>query len=230
MTYNTRRPFFRSVKKILKLFIKAPETTFYGDEMPSKAIFISNHVGSTGPLKHELYLDYPVYFWGTYEMCLDVRGRWDYLKNIYYGKKHGYGKVHAFLAALVALPVTSAFYKGIQVIPTYRDVRLMGTMKTSLNYLKSDYSILVFPEDSSTGYHDELIKYFCGFVVLAKLYRRSIKEDVPIVNMYYCKQTNRLAIDRPRYLSEFEGKTDDEIAEFFKNRANEMGRDLREPK
>lgn len=228
MTYNTRRPFFRAVKKILKLFIKAPEVVFYGDEMPRKAIFISNHVGSTGPLKHELYLDYPVYLWGTHEMCLDVKGRWDYLKDIYYGKKHGYGRLRAFLAAMVALPVTSAFYKGIQVIPTYRDARLMGTMKTSLNYLKSDYSVLIFPEDSSTGYHDELIRYFCGFVVLAKLYRRAMKEDVPIVNMYFSKSTNRLAIDRPMYLSEFEGKTDDEIAEFFKDRANDMGRALAE--
>ncbi len=211
----------------MKLFVKAPEVVNLGDEIPEQAIFISNHVGAKGPTRHELYLPRQKYVWGTYEMCLNVKGRFDYLKNVYFRVKFGHSKFVSLILAIFALPITSAFYKGIQVIPTYKDIRLMGTMKKSMAYLKDGKSILIFPEDSSSGYHNVLLKYFSGFVVLAKLYKKTMKKDIPIVSMYYAKENNKVAIDKAYYLTDFEGKTDDEIAEWFKTRANEMGEMLR---
>lgn len=81
MKSSERKPFFRLIKAILRLFIKAPIIHNRNDSIADGAIFICNHVGSTVPLKLELYLRQPFKFWGTYEMTLSHKVRYDYLAN-----------------------------------------------------------------------------------------------------------------------------------------------------
>ncbi len=218
---NLRKKWFRGFKGFLKIFVKKPKVINMGEGLAQNAIYISNHSGATGPVTHELYLGVPFYAWGTNEMCFTVKERWNYLLHIYYHQKKHLNYVFSFFAALVALPLTTIFYKGMQILPTYTDARLMPTMKKSLNILKDDMSVLIFPEDSSKGYFEHLTYFYRGFVMLARLYERSTKNELPIVAMYLNKKKNTLAIDKPKYLSEFDkNMTDDDIAEWFKDRTN----------
>ncbi len=209
------------------MFVRRPKVINLGEGLDPNAIYISNHSGASGPVTHELYLDVPFYAWGTNEMCFSIRERWNYLLHIYYHQKKHLNYFFAFFASLVALPVTTVFYKGMQILPTYMDARLFPTMKKSMSILKDGNAILIFPEDSSKGYFEELTYYYRGFVMLARLYERSQKIELPIVAMYLNKKANTLVIDKPRYLSEFadSGLTDDEIAEWFKNRTNQLNRE-----
>jgi hypothetical protein len=85
-------------------------------------------------------------------------------------------------------------------------------------------SILIFPENSSDGYHDVLTEYFAGFLVLAKQHFKRTKRDIKIYNMYYCRILNTIVIDKPvSYVESMrENMSDMEIANRFKDRANEL--------
>ncbi len=219
-----RKGWFRGLKGFLSLFVRRPRVVNLGDRLLDNAIYISNHSGATGPVVHELYLDVPFFAWGTNEMCFGVKERFSYLLHVYYHRKKHLNYFFAFFASLVALPVTTVFYKGMQILPTYMDARLYPTMKKSISLLKDGQSILIFPENSNEGYFEELKEYYRGFIMLARLYQRGQKQEIPIVSMYLNKKTNVLVIDQPKYLSSFDGiyQNDDEIAEWFKDRANQL--------
>ncbi len=224
---QTRKSWFRGFKSFLSIFVRRPKVINLGDDLLTNAIYISNHSGATGPVTHELYLDVPFYAWGTNEMCFSVRERWNYLLHVYYHQKKHLNYFLSFLASIFALPATTIFYKGMGILPTYMDARLFPTMKKSMSILKNGNSILIFPEDSSQGYFEELTYYYRGFVMLARLYERSQKEEMPIVAMYLNKKQNTLVIDKPKYLSEFNDMdmTDDEISEWFKDRTNQLNKE-----
>lgn len=117
------------------------------------------------------------------------------------------------------------FYKGINLISTYKDIRLFNTFKQSFKTLDNKESIIIFPEDSSNGYFEHLTKYFPGFFMLGeKCYERGL--DLLIYNMYYQKKNNNLVVDKPIRYSEIKNwnLSREEVAEKFKYRANELGK------
>lgn len=224
MSNNERKPFFKIVKKALKIFIKKPEFQVEEESLEDGSIYICNHVGSTVPLKLELHFNRPFKFWGTYEMTFSFKERWNYLAYTYFHKKKHNPLWIAKVKATFANPFVGMFYKGMQLIPTYRDFRLLHTIKYSLNYLEQKKNIVIFPENSSDGYHDTLTEYFAGFLLLAKKYKEKTNRNIKIYNMYYRKSDNKLLFDREVTAEDIINDKRDIrlIAEDFKNRANQL--------
>lgn len=92
-----RKPFFRGFKQFLKIFIRKPKFICLGGMPEEKAIIVSNHSAASGPLTIELY--YPRFFipWGTFEMCRNYRGRFQYLYRVYYRQKKKYPAFFAYV-------------------------------------------------------------------------------------------------------------------------------------
>ena len=113
----------------------------------------------------------------------------------------------------------------MKLISTYRDSRLRGTIKQSVQVLDTNQSIIIFPEDSTNGYLDELEGFHSGFVLLLNECFRNGK-DLPIYVMYYQKAKNRYIIDKKVMYSTLLKKynTKEEIAECLKNRCNQLGK------
>ena len=67
---SNRKLWFRILCTFLKLFVHKKEYIFLGDNPNDSQPFIlfTNHVGSNGPISHELYAPFKFRFWGTYEM------------------------------------------------------------------------------------------------------------------------------------------------------------------
>ena len=84
------------------------------------------------------------------------------------------------------------------------------------------------PEDSSDGYHEILRFYNLGFVLLFMQYHRKNEVDLPIYSVYYSKKDKAMIIDRPMYVQPLlaQGRTKEEIAELFKERANSLREEL----
>ena len=121
------------------------------------------------------------------------------------------------------------FYKGLEVISTYTDLRLKQTVNTSLDILNKGHNIIVFPEDSSSGYFDKLTKFYSGFLFLAKTcYKKG--HDVPIFVSYYSKKLRKIVVDKPiKYsslLEKYKDLSHDEIALELLNRCNQLGEDI----
>ena len=219
---HNRKPFFRFFKMILKIFKRKPKVINFNDKLEESAIYLSNHSGASGPLTHELYFPINFRFWGTHEMVGSIKERYRYLSQIYFYQKKHINKYLSKIIAFFATPILYLFYKGMQIIPTYTDSRLRQTLEESYIELNKGNSIIIFPENSSSGYHKELIQYFAGFLLLAKMYYKKFGRSLKIYNMYYCKKQNKLIIDKCIDYAELIGQDDKELAEVFKNKANQL--------
>jgi len=225
-TKPKRKPFFRFIKCILRIFKRKPKFINLGGALEDSAIYVSNHVGANGPITLELYFPKNFRFWGTYEMCGGIKARWDYLaKNYFLKKKHNSKFVSVIKASLIA-PFSGLFYKGMQLIPTYTDQRMIKTIEYSLDLLDKGTNILIFPENSSDGYHDELKEYYGGFYFLASKFYEKYQRDIKIYNMYFQRKKKTLVIDKAVSFLELEKKNlnHKEIAAIFKARANELSK------
>ena len=221
-----KHPFYDKVKSVIRLFKKKHEVIYLGEKVEKSSLILSNHVGMSAPLSWELYPEFPFRFWGTYEMNGNLKTVYKYLSETYFHNKMHWPLFLSKLFCLIAAPVMKGFYKGLEVISTYTDLRLKQTINTSLEVLNKGHNIIVFPEDSSSGYFDKLTKFYSGFLFLAKTcYKKG--HDVPIFVSYYSKKNKKAVIDKPikysELLDKYQGLTHDEIALKLLDRCNELG-------
>lgn len=222
-----RKKWFEFVKSILKVFVRKPKFTYLGEKVTQPSIILSNHEGAFAPVKWELYFDMPFRFWGTAEMNMGLKSTFKYLKNIYFPQKRHIPRFFSAIFAFFASPFVNLFYKGLSLISTYNDVRLKSTISESMRALSNGESIIIFPEDSSDGYHQHLKKFFSGFVVFGKKCLAS-GIDLPVFASFYDKKSKQFLIDKPIMFSKLEssGLSRDQIAQLMCERTNELSNQL----
>lgn len=216
---------FRIIKKLTSCKYKAPEFIYLGEEFANGSILISNHEGTDAPMSLEMYMNKPIRFWGAHEMNSGLVKMYKYQSRVYYHEKKHWNLLLARLFCLIASPLTNLFYKGLNLISTYKDTRFFKTVKESFEAVRNGDSIVVFPENSEKGYLKELEGFFSGFLVFAEYcYKKGI--DVPIVVTYFQKEKRRYVIDAPIKYSALlkEHKTKEDIADKLLKRCNELGK------
>ncbi len=220
-------PIFNKFKALFKIFKRKPQILDLSGESNEARLYIANHSAANGPFTYELYFPHKFVPWGAHEMCGSYSERWHYLYDVFYRQKLHFSKLKSFLIATPFAVISKMLYNGAELIPTYRDLRMKDTLKDSIDALNSGINLLIFPENSSDGYHEILKEYHPGFVMLAKLYYKRTGKDLPICTVYYSGRRNRMVIDKPIYiqslLAESKLLNDTQIAEFFRNRTNELG-------
>lgn len=220
---NNRNLWFRCLKTFMKIFIHKPKYIYVGDKIQDGSLIISNHVGTSAPLALELYLNQPIRFWGAYEMNASLAKLYKYQTRVYYHEKKHWNLFGARIFCLLASPLTWIFYRGLRLISTYPDYRLKTTIKESIDAIRNNESVVIFPEDSSEGYLDKLKGLFCGFALLARTcYKQGI--DLSIHCAYYRKSDKTYIFDTPIKYSELVKKyhTQEELATALCNRINEL--------
>jgi hypothetical protein len=223
---DTRKPWFRFVKKIMRLFIKETKFTYLGGEKINEpTIILSNHVGTSAPLAFELYGKTHLRFWGASEMNSGLISLYKYQTRVYYHEKKHWNIHLARLFCLIASPLTNMFYKGLELISTYRNIHFKKTIDESIETLQNGKSVVIFPEISDKGYLDELEGFHHGFAMLCSVLKRK-GIDVPITVAYFKKQEKHYIVDKPVMLSEIfvDGASREEIAINLCNRCNELGK------
>lgn len=205
-------------KSIIRRFKRKPDIINLNDqELEGQALFIANHSAASGPFTYELF--FPRYFipWGTHEMCGNYAMRWNYLYHVFYRQKLKYHKFKAFVLATGFACISKLLYDATGLIGTYRDARLKNTFQRSFDVLNHHIPILIFPENSANGYFDKPSQFHSGFVSLAKLYYKKTNIDLPVYNVYYSKEKNKIVIDKPLKINSLllQGLSEDEIAQKF---------------
>lgn len=221
----TRKKWFMKVKSITKLFIKKPEFVFLGEKPTPSSIILSNHEGTGAPLSLELYGGLPVRFWGAHEMATNMKLAYGYQTKTYYHKKKHWNLTLARLFCLIATPLTRMFYNGLEIIPSYGDIRFKNTLSQSVAALKKGHTVVIFPEDSDTGYLKELIGFHQGAFLLLEYCKRH-NLDVPVHVAYYKKDTKQFVFDKPVSVRELLdlGLTREKLADRLCRRCNELGK------
>ena len=225
MVKKKRKWWFRALKKLMTGRYKQPTITHLGEELKGGAILLSNHEGTDAPMTLEIYHPAPLRFWGASEMNSGLIKMYKYQTRVYYHEKKGWNLHLARLFCLIASPLTNLFYKGLNLISTYKDSRIVKTIRESLTALENGESIVIFPEDSTNGYLEVLEGFHAGFVALAEsALRKGL--DLPIYVSYFNKTNRTYLIDAPVNYSSLkeEFKTREEITNHLLARCNELGK------
>jgi len=195
--------------------------------LPDKAIIASIHAAKSGPVC--ISVTYPKFYmmWGHHGMLGNYAERFSYLRNVLYIQKLHKGKFIATLKATYEAFFSKFVYKGMKIIGTYTDMRFLQTVKNSMEVLQDNASVVIYPEDSSEGYFDEIRSAFPGFVMLSSTYYQKHGEDVPILPAYVTKKKRRLIVGEPIYTRELEkqGLSKQEIADLVKEKINALYRE-----
>lgn len=223
---HLRKPWFEKVKSLVRLFIKPTEFIYLGGEKPKEpGIILCNHVGTAAPLAWELYSNLPFSFWGASEMNQGLVKLYKYQSRVFYHEKKHWNIHLARLFCLIASPLTNMFYKGLQLISTYRDTRFRTTIKESIGAIENGKSIIIFPEISDNGYLDELEGFHPGFTLLANMCLRH-GHDVPLYVAYYKKSEKKCTVSAPVKISAIFGKdkSAEEICRELCDKCNSLGK------
>lgn len=229
-----RQPIFKIFSSLIFKPVFRVKTQSKIKNLPDKAIIVSIHAAKNGPMS--ISMSYPKFsaMWGHHAMLGTYKERFKYLRNVLYIQKMHKNKFISTIKAFYEAFFSIFIYKGMKVIGTYTDMRLLSTIRSSTGVLDENASVIIFPEDSSEGYFDEIKSAFPGFVMLSSLYYSKRGEDVPIIPAYISRKRGkkRLVIGAPRYVHELElvGKSKQEIADILKDDINELYREYIEPK
>ena len=215
--------FLKLISRIIMTFRKQPKIIIK-EPLPEQAIYIANHSGAAGPLTLSIYFPKYMSSWGHHMMTEHYFRRWKYLYYIFYQQKLKYSKLRSFILASVFGLISKTLYKGVQLIPTYTDLRFIKSIKLSMKHFDVGNSILIFPEDSGDGYHEEIKDFHAGFVSLAKTYFKKHGVDIPIIPIYYHKLAQEIRVGKSYFLNEFKHISDRYIiANKFKDIINRLG-------
>lgn len=220
----SKQPIYRVVRKIIRPFMKKPDIINYNETLEDKAIFLSTHCAKKGPIFLDIFFPKRHALWGAHEMLGNYKERYKYLRNIYYIQKMQANKFRATICAAFEAIFNIYFYKGMRVIPTFPDVRLMNTIKYTCNTLNNNLPVMIFPENSNKGYFEELTELFPGFIILSDVYYKKYGIDLPTYPVYYHQKKRKMFIDKPLYVQELKknGMNNDEICELFRKKINKF--------
>ena len=217
------KKWFKVYKKIVSIFYRKPKFIYLGERITEPSLILSNHVGSKAPVRWELYFDQSFRFWGVVDMTQGPKAVHKYLTTTYFHQKNHWNKVLAWIVGTIATPFVNLFYRGMDLIPTYNDIRFTITIRESTKTIIDGSNLVIFPEDSSDGYKDHLTHFFAGFVALAEnILKKGI--DIPVFASYYQKHKNTFVIDKGIRYSKLKERFKDpkSIALAMKNRINEL--------
>ncbi len=195
--------YFKFCRILTKILWPRPKFKFVDPNglIDKPFIMIVNHVGSKVPTRIENYFPVPVYMWGTHEMTEGIKAVRHYLVHIYYHQKKHMPLFWARIIGTIFSPFPNGFYRGMRLIPTYTDSRLMKTFKETEEVMEKGYPLVVYPEDSSNGYKDQIEKVFNGFLLFCQMkYRKGV--DIPIYVSYFQNKKKTFIINKPKYFSE----------------------------
>lgn len=197
---------------------------FCGEAIQDGSIIVGNHCNMKGPVVYELYLPAFTAKWGAGEMLGNYKSRFFYLRDVYFMQKRGYGKAFSSFLAFFEAFFSIYFYKGMKLLPTWRDARFAKTVSDSIEVLKDGTSVLVFPENSSEGYKEVLTEFFPGFVMLAERYFKRTGRDAPVYPVYYSGKDNKMVIGKPHYVQDYKtrGYSREQIAEALRLEVNAL--------
>ncbi len=195
------------------------------EDWTGKKIMIGNHSGAKGASVYRLSSpnEHNFMTWGAHQMIENYPSRWNYLYHVFYTQKLGFSKRRAFFSATSFAIVSKIIYRIAGILPIYYDFRFNKTIKHSFECFDNNIDVLIFPEDSTEGYFDDLVGMTPGFLTLSKLYYKKYGVDLPIYPLYFNRHYMKIVIGKPLYLQELQKEhSQEEILTIFMNEINQL--------
>ena len=162
----------------------SPKYTLYGKEnLPEEpCVLVGNHAQMYGPIASELYLPRAHYIWCVGEM-MDRKEVPAYAFRDFWSMKPKAVRWFYRLLSHAIARLSEYIFTHAHTIPVYHDVRVMTTIRRSMEKLQEGADIVIFPEKAET-YNAILCAFQENFSDLARLYHRKAGKALQFVPMY----------------------------------------------
>ena len=225
---NKKQPVYAIIRFIFGLILRKPKIVNLNEELPKNALMVSPHMGKWGPFYLSLHFPEKFAIIGASPMVGTYKERYSYLRNVLYIQKCHKGKVFSTIKAAFEAFFSIYIYKGMHIIPSYEDIRLLNTINYTQKTMENGLPVLMFPEVSDEGYQKVLTTMHEGFISIARAIDRRRKEPTKIYPMYEHVKRRIVVIGKPFTLKELEGKTNEEVLKYTADRINELNPYLEE--
>ena len=219
---------FRIVRGLVRVFYGKMEVEGL-ENLPKKdVIIVGNHTQMNGPIAGELFLPKNCYTWCAGQM-MNRKEVPEYAFNDFWSQKPKW--THPFYKALahIIAPLADCIFNCARTIPVYRDMRIIGTFKRTVQMLKDGKNILIFPEKDEK-HNNILYKFQENFVDVALMYYKKTGVELTFVPLYIAPRLKKMYIGAG---IRFDGKAPIEeerrrIADCMSEAITEMARALPE--
>ena len=226
-----KQPFFKFFQFFFRISYKKPKTFInHNDFIPTDGLLVGPHMKKAGPYYLSMYYPKKCAIIGVSQMLGSYKERFHYLRDVYYMQKNHKGKFSSTIKAGFEAIFSIYVYKGMHLIPSYEDMRLMKTITYVSKTIENGLPVFIFPENSEDGYQLVMQNFHEGFITIAKFVGKKLKKDLPLYPYYLHPKRRILVIGKPFYLSQFEGKSPSEIARYAEDKINELNPNLEEDK
>lgn len=194
------------------------------------AIYVSNHVQSTGPIQVMISVPLRFHPWVIAEMT-DLRRAPPYLYREFVERElHLRGRLGMAVSTVLST-IAVALMHGLRCVPVDRNEgRFMPPLRRSLALLKEGRNLLVFPEDNVGPVDPEtqMRPFLCGFLMLCAMFREATGRNLPLYPMAVSVRERAILIGR-RLFFDPPSKRSQEIRRFgqqLQERVRELWRTL----
>lgn len=186
---------YKIVKKIVK--IMSPKYELIGtDNIPEEpCVVVSNHCQVYGPVAVQFYIPRPTSTWCTYEMT-ELKEVPAYAYADFWSFKPKWTKWFFKILSYIIAPLAVYVFRYADIVPVYKDIRLLSTFKASIEKLNSGENVQIFPECYDEYSH--IVNSFQDrFVDLAKLYYVKTNKKLSFVPMYLSPKLKKIVYGKP---------------------------------
>jgi 1-acyl-sn-glycerol-3-phosphate acyltransferase len=182
---------------ILKLRIRGWGNAFRHLRSGEPLIFVSNHIGTYGPVSILSALPLKVYPWVAHEV-MELRKAALRLQEDFTELELKLRPPASVWLARLLGRICVALMRDLQAIPVYnasRRIRL--TLERSLDLLLRGRNILVFPENKERPINEVLGDFSTGFISMARLYYEKTRKAICFLPVAVNQKVKGIRIGRP---------------------------------
>jgi 1-acyl-sn-glycerol-3-phosphate acyltransferase len=160
-------------------------------------IFVSNHIGSYGPLSVLSSLPLKLYPWVAHEVTELANVARRLQKEFTELELKLRPPLSVWLARLIGR-LCVAVMRDVQAIPVYAaSRRIRDTLQRSLELLLKGKNILVFPENKERPINEVLGDFSTGFLAMARLYYQRTRRAICFLPVAVNQKVKGIRIGRP---------------------------------
>lgn len=186
---------FTIIKNSVRLFY--PKIELVGKEnLPCEpCVVVGNHCQLHGPVSCELYFPHNFYTWCASQiMTLKEVPSYTY-KDFWSQKKKVLRPFFKLVSFLIA-PLSVVIFNNARTIAVYKDNRILNTFRQSVEHLKNNNCVIVFPEYDKL-YNNILYSFQEGFVDIARIYHTCTKKELSFVPLYIAPRLRKMYLGKP---------------------------------
>lgn len=194
-THGFSKICFIIIRGLVKFFY--PKITVEGLENITEGpcILVGNHTQMNGPICGELYLPANSVTWCAWQM-MHLKQVPAYAYSDFWSNKPRYTRWFYKLLSYLIAPLSVCVFNNARTIPVYHDSRLLTTFRLTVNALKNEKTVLIFPEHYQP--HNHIINDFQDkFIDIAKTYHKRSGKSVKFVPLYIAPTLKKMIIGKP---------------------------------